>query len=63
MITPKRCRERWFNHLNPYLNKGKWKDYEDSFILSKQREWGNKWSKIAKELGSRSDHSVKNRWY
>ena len=58
----KQCRERWFNHLNPELLKGQWTEEEDSFILRKQLEFGNKWSEIAKCLQGRNENQVKNRW-
>ena len=31
--TPKQCRERWHNHLNPDLKKGNWTLDEDIYIL------------------------------
>ena len=58
----KHCRERWFNHLNPELLKGQWTEEEDSYIVRKQLEVGNKWSEIAKCLQGRTENQVKNRW-
>ena len=31
--SPKQCRERWHNHLNPDLKKGNWTLEEDIYIL------------------------------
>jgi hypothetical protein len=31
--TPKQCRERWHNHLNPDLKKGNWTIHEDIIIV------------------------------
>lgn len=58
----KHCRERWYNHLNPELNKGEWTFTEDIFILKEQLELGNKWSVISKKLKGRTENAVKNRW-
>ena len=60
--SPKQCRERWFNHLNPDLQKGNWTLDEDIAILEGQRKYGNSWSKIAKNLSGRNENIVKNRW-
>ena len=35
------CRERWHNHINPNLNKGKWTDEEDQFLITQQKLIGN----------------------
>lgn len=59
----KHCRERWFNHLNPDLQKGQWSLEEDAIIVRKQIELGNKWSEISKLLPGRTENQVKNRFY
>ena len=58
----KQCRERWFNHLSPSLQKGKWSGNEDLTILEKQKEIGNRWSEIASLLDGRTENQVKNRF-
>jgi hypothetical protein len=58
----KQCRERWFNHLDPTLKKGKWTAEEDKIILELQKKLGNKWCEISKSLPGRSENATKNRW-
>lgn len=60
--TPKQCRERWKNHLDPAINKGPYTEEEDTVILSAQERLGNKWSQIAQLLKGRTEDSVKIRW-
>ncbi|CAG9335342.1 unnamed protein product [Blepharisma stoltei] len=59
--TGKHCKERWNNHLNPEIKRGSWTDKEDSQLLELHKELGNKWSTIAKQVGNRTECSVKNR--
>lgn len=58
----RQCRERWFNHVDPLLNKGQWTPEEDELLIEKQRELGNKWSEISKVIKGRNENAVKNRW-
>jgi hypothetical protein len=60
--TPKQCRERWYNHLDPSIEKGPWTEQEDLIIAEKHAILGNKWAEIARFLPGRSDARVKNRW-
>ena len=58
----KQCRERWYNHLNPELKKGRWSQQEELYIIQKQIEIGNKWSEISQGLSGRTENQVKNKW-
>ncbi len=58
----KHCRERWFNYVNPQLNK-EWTLDEDFRLFSFVRKEGKKWSRIIPELlHTKSEHMIKNRY-
>ena len=59
----KQCRERWYNHLDPAINKGPWTRDEDDAVMAAYETMGSKWARIAKAVGNgRTDNAIKNRW-
>jgi hypothetical protein len=60
--SPKQCRERWMNHLNPAVVSAPWTLDEDMVIFENVQQLGPKWSFLSKLLEGRSDNAIKNRW-
>lgn len=48
--TSKQCRERWFNHLDPSINRDPYTSAEDTTIMEIYNKMGSKWSNISKAL-------------
>ncbi|OMJ86161.1 hypothetical protein SteCoe_12361 [Stentor coeruleus] len=61
--SPKQCRDRWINNLDPDITKNTWTDQEELLLFEKHRAYGNKWSTISRYLGGRSGNSIKNHFY
>jgi hypothetical protein len=50
------CAQRWMRGLNPRISKDQWSDAEDQQFLALIQVEGTKmWTKIASEMGNRSD--------
>lgn len=63
MRTGKQCRERWYNHLSPSINKSTWTESEIQIVFDLQKVYGNHWSRISQHLQGRTDNAVKNLYY
>lgn len=58
--TPKQCRERWNNQVNPAITSRPLSDDEVCRLYSLHKRFGNRWSKISCQIPGRTDNIVKN---
>lgn len=60
--TPRQCRERWCNYINPKLSHDPWSADEDDILIKLHYDLGNHWKEMQKYLPKRSKNDIKKRW-
>lgn len=61
--TPRQCRERYNNYLNPNIQHKEWSAEEDEIILRQYAIVGSHWQQIASCLNGRTGNAIRNRYF
>lgn len=62
--TAAQCSQRWYRILDPRISKERWLEEEDQTLMNLVEKLGkNCWSKIASQIGTRSDVQCRYRYF
>lgn len=59
--SPRQCRDRYTNYLNPNFRAKDWTSEEEQILREKHAEYGDQWRLIAKFLPNKSTQRIKSK--